>query len=180
MPATPARRPTHLRSASPLLPTTVFPSREPPLQNLKPRPPHPASLFVCALTLFSRVPLFATPWTVARQVPQRIFQARILKWIAMPSSRGPSPSSGRSCVPERLLHWQVGSLPLAPPGKPLGPLYSPTNIARRATLTRVKQVNKQVKKPPALGAFIFQWKGKRNQWATDTQPSICDTYNVGN
>ena len=35
---------------------------------------------------------FATPWTIARQTPLSIgiLQARILEWIAMPSSRGSS------------------------------------------------------------------------------------------
>ena len=34
----------------------------------------------------------ATPWTVAHQAPlsMGILQARILEWVAMPSSRGPS------------------------------------------------------------------------------------------
>ncbi|CAI9171186.1 unnamed protein product [Rangifer tarandus platyrhynchus] len=46
-----------------------------------------------------------------------ILQARILEWVAMPSSRG----SSRLGWNPRLLHllrWQTGSLPLAPPGKP--------------------------------------------------------------
>ena len=45
----------------------------------------------CALSL-SRVQPFATPWTVARQAPlsMGILQARILEWVAMPSSRGSS------------------------------------------------------------------------------------------
>ena len=40
----------------------------------------------------SRVRLFVTPWTVARQTPlsMGILQARILEWVAMPSSRGSS------------------------------------------------------------------------------------------
>ena len=39
--------------------------------------------------LLSRVGLFATPWTVAYQVPLSvgILQARILEWVAMLSSR---------------------------------------------------------------------------------------------
>ena len=47
-----------------------------------------------------------------------IFQARILEWVAMPSSRDLPPLRDRThpgLLP--LLHWQVGSLPLAPPGK---------------------------------------------------------------
>ena len=49
---------------------------------------------VCArthmLSLFSHVQLFVTPWSVAHQAPlsMGIFQARILEWVAMPSSRG--------------------------------------------------------------------------------------------
>ena len=40
----------------------------------------------------SRVRLFATPWTVAHQtlLSMGILQAKMLEWVAMPSSRGPS------------------------------------------------------------------------------------------
>ena len=43
---------------------------------------------VCAKSL-SHVRLSVTPWTVARQAPLSIgiLQARILEWVAMPSSR---------------------------------------------------------------------------------------------
>ena len=44
-----------------------------------------------------------------------ILQTRILEWEAIPSSRGSSQPRDQ---PSRLLHWQVGSLTLAPPGKP--------------------------------------------------------------
>ena len=44
-----------------------------------------------------------------------ILQARILEWVAMPSSRRSSQPGEDLC----LLHWQVGSLLLAAPGKPL-------------------------------------------------------------
>ena len=42
--------------------------------------------------LLSHVWLFATLWTVAHQAPlsMGILQARILEWVAMPSSRGSS------------------------------------------------------------------------------------------
>ena len=46
-----------------------------------------------------------------------ILQARMLEWVAMPSSRG-SSSPGDQTHVWYLLHWQVGSLPLVPPGKP--------------------------------------------------------------
>ena len=46
---------------------------------------------VCAY-LLSRVQLFATPRTIARQAPlcMGILQARIQEWVAMPSSKGSS------------------------------------------------------------------------------------------
>ena len=47
------------------------------------------------------------------------FQARILEWVAMSSSRGVFPTQGSNQHLLSLLHWQVGSLPLVPPGKPL-------------------------------------------------------------
>ena len=46
-----------------------------------------------------------------------IFQARILEWVAIPFSRGSCWPKDWTSVSYMLL-WQVGSLPLAPPGKP--------------------------------------------------------------
>ena len=54
-----------------------------------------------------------------------MLQARILKCVAMPSSRRSSCPGDRthiSCLP----HWQEGSLPIAPPGKPMIEYYSAT------------------------------------------------------
>ena len=47
-----------------------------------------------------------------------ILQARILEWVAMPSSKGSSQPRDQTYV-SCLQHRQAGSLPLAPPGKPL-------------------------------------------------------------
>ena len=47
-----------------------------------------------------------------------ILQAKILEWVAIPSSRGSSRPRGSNPCLLHLLHWQVGSLPLAPPGSP--------------------------------------------------------------
>ena len=46
-------------------------------------------------------------------------QARILKWVALPSSRGSSQPRDQTCI-SCLLHWQGGFFTtfLAPPGKP--------------------------------------------------------------
>ena len=48
-----------------------------------------------------------------------ILQTRILEWVAMPSSRGSSQPRDQTCISYVYLHWQAGSSPLAPPGKPL-------------------------------------------------------------
>ena len=52
------------------------------------------------LSRFSPVQLFATPWTVALQasLSMGILQARILEWVAMPSSRGSSQLRGGTQV----------------------------------------------------------------------------------
>ena len=74
-----------------------------------------------------------------------IFQVKILEWGAMPSSRGsPQPIDwiGVSC----LLHWQVGSLPLVPPGKPI-------NNIRKAS--RLKSVIFTSVWKKYLGIFLF-------------------------
>ena len=49
-------------------------------------------LLLCAVLMLSRVQLSVTPWTVACKAPLSlgILQARILEWVAMPSSRGSS------------------------------------------------------------------------------------------
>ena len=53
-----------------------------------------------------------------------ILQARIQKWVAISSSRGSSRPGDRTCV-SYLLHWQAGSLLVAPYGKPVLPLLPP-------------------------------------------------------
>ena len=45
-----------------------------------------------------------------------ILQARILEWVLCPP-QGDLPTQGLNPYLLCLLHWQVGSLPLGPPGK---------------------------------------------------------------
>ena len=55
-----------------------------------------------------------------------ILQARMLEWVAIPFSRGPSPPrdwTHVSCV--CLLHWQADSLPLSHPRSPRWATYIP-------------------------------------------------------
>ena len=70
------------------------------------------------LSRFSCVPLFAILWTVAHQAPLSMEFSRQECWSGLPC-----PSAGALPDPETepaslwLLRWQVGSLPLLPPGK---------------------------------------------------------------
>ena len=57
-------------------------------------------------------------WTVARQSPLSILQARILEWVATSSSRRSSQPRARAQRLLYLLHRQADSLPPAPPAKP--------------------------------------------------------------
>ena len=65
-----------------------------------------------------------------------ILQARILEWVAMPSSMGSSPPVDRTPRLLCLLHRQADSLPLAPPGKPEArdPPKSPPDLTLPARL----------------------------------------------
>ena len=61
-----------------------------------------------------------TPWTVARQAPLSMGFSRQEYWSGLPHPPpGDLPNTGIEPCLFCLLHWQVGSLPLAPPGKPV-------------------------------------------------------------
>ena len=66
---------------------------------------------LCMLRHFSHVWLFSTPWTVAHR-------ASHLSGLPF-SPQGIFPTPGWNPHLLSLLHWQAGSLSLAPPGKPL-------------------------------------------------------------
>ena len=66
------------------------------------------------LNHFSRVRLFATLWTVARQAPP----SRDTKEGCHALLPGIFPTQESNPPLLHLLHWQAGSLPVAPPGKP--------------------------------------------------------------
>ena len=73
---------------------------------------------VCVFSRFSCVWIFATPWTVAHQAPLSIGFPRQEYWsrlLCPPPGDLPNPGIRLLC----LLHWQICSLPLAPPGKPI-------------------------------------------------------------
>ena len=75
-------------------------------------------LRACMLSHFSRVQLCATPWTLAHQAPLSIGFPRQEHWSGLPfPSPGIFPTQGLNPQLLRLLHCQVGSLPLTPLGK---------------------------------------------------------------
>ena len=55
---------------------------------------------LCAVLVAQRVWLFVTLWTITHQAPlsMGILQARILEWVAMPSSRGSSQARDQTQV----------------------------------------------------------------------------------
>ena len=80
---------------------------------------HISCCYLCVRAkVLQSCPILPTPGTVARQAPlsMGILQARVLQWVAVPSSSRGS-SRPKDWTPSLLSHWQAGSLPLAPPGK---------------------------------------------------------------
>ena len=52
-----------------------------------------------------------------------ILQPKMLKWVANVHLRGILPTQGLNPHLLGLLHWQAGSLPLAPAGKPIASYF---------------------------------------------------------
>ena len=75
-------------------------------------------MHVCVLSCFSGVALLATLWTVAHLVSLSMGFSRQEYWSGLLcSSPGDLLTQGSNLHLLCLLHWQAGSLPLAPPGK---------------------------------------------------------------
>ena len=82
------------------------------------------------LSCLSRVQLFVTPWAVAHQAPLSMRFSRQEDWTGLPCpTPGDPPDPGIKSASSSLLHWQTGSLPLAPPGKPTY-IYTPSCFFR--------------------------------------------------
>ena len=74
---------------------------------------------MCMLSRFSHVRLFVTLWTIAHQAPLSKGFSGQESWSGLPfPSPGDLPDPGIKPL-LCLLHWQAGSLPLVPPGKPI-------------------------------------------------------------
>ena len=71
------------------------------------------------LSRFSHVQLFANLWPIVRQAPLPMEFSRQEYWSGLPCPLlGALPNPGIKSSLLCLLNWQVGSLPLASPGKP--------------------------------------------------------------
>ena len=75
---------------------------------------------MCVLNCFSHVWLFVTLWTIAHQTLLSVRFSRKEYWSGLQALLQGIFLTQRSnpCLLS-LLHWQVGSLPLQPPGKPI-------------------------------------------------------------
>ena len=82
-----------------------------------------ADCHACVLSRFSRVRLFATPLDCnpSGSFVHGILQERILEWGCQVFLQGNIPNPGIEPAPLMSPASQVGSLPLAPPGKPAPP-----------------------------------------------------------
>ena len=77
-----------------------------------------SQIYACLVT-HACVQLFAIPWTVACQAPPSTGFSRQEYWNGLPFLlQSIFPTQGSNPCLLSLLHWQVGSLSLVPPGKP--------------------------------------------------------------
>ena len=73
---------------------------------------------LCLLICFSHIRLSVTPWSIACQAPLPMKISRQEYWNGLPFPTADLPDLGTNLCLLCLLSWQVGSLPLVPPGKP--------------------------------------------------------------
>ena len=115
---------------------------------------------------------FATPWTVACQVPLSMGLSRQEYWSGLPfPSQGDLPNSG---IQPGLLHWQVDSLPLSHVGSQKCDIY----IGHKNTCIYLfiwasliaLLVKKKKKNAPAMPETLVQFLGQEDPlekgWAT--------------
>ena len=117
---------------------------------------------VCVLSHFSCV-LLCDPmdYRPPGSSVHGILKIWILEWVAMPSSRGSSLPRGWTHGFLYLLHWQAGSLPLAPPGKPKSKV-----LAQKHT-RKLMQQSREPRGEPTLVQAICNKGGKNIPWGKD-------------
>ena len=108
----------------------------------------------CVMLQLSAV--FETLWTIAHQAPMPMKFSDQKYWSGLPerSSRGIFPTQGSNPHLLCLLHWQVGSLSLAQPGKLYIPKYICLTLAWLESLGTLKMIS--------LGFLMtWQWDSKK-------------------
>ena len=96
-------------------------------------------------------PILSNPmdWSLPGSSVHGILQAKIL-WIAIPTSRGSSCPRGQTQVSYIYLHWQAGSLPLVPAGKPRLGIAVGRNHPRQNNVWLESHIQKQEAKAGSL------------------------------
>ena len=108
----------------------------------------------CMLSCFSHVQLFAILWIVPHLAPLYMgsLQARILEWVALPSSRG-------SFQPRDWIQtMQADSLLSEPPGKPKN-----TEVGSLFLLRGIFPTNNQTGVSCIAGRFFTSWATRETQ-----------------
>ena len=80
-----------------------------------------------------------------------ILHARILEWVAIPSSRRSSWPRVRTHV-SHVSYWQMHSLPLAPPGKPIAYMNVAKSLKKDNRVFRARNGYCESIKDPLLGS----------------------------
>ena len=131
-----------------------------PTQGSNPGLPHCRQTLYCLSYQGSPggVQIFATLCTVAHQAPVSIGFSRREYWRGLPSTP-PGVFSTQGLNQSLLcpLHWQVSSLPLAPPGKSLGrAVFSLSCLTDRMRPTHIMEGNLLYSKCTDLNVCLIQ------------------------
>ena len=126
---------------------------------------------MCVLSHFSCVQLFATLWTCS--LPGSSVHGILPYWNGLPfPSPGDLPDPRIKPALLGLLHWQAGSLPLVPPGKPmlntsLSGVYPYNTLPLMVIVTNQKEGRSVTKLPDSITELPSNWIG--------CQLPVCDS-----
>ena len=132
----------------------------------------PANASAPMQSCFSRVRLFATLWIEAFQAPLSMGFSRQEYWSRHALLQGVFLTQGSNTHLLCLLHWQVGYLPLAPPGKP-------TNAEDMSSISGLERCPWRRKWQPTLVFLPGKSHGQRSledysPWVTKSQARLSD------
>ena len=141
-------------------------------------------IHVCCVCLVARsCPTLCKPWTVAHQAPLSmwILQARILEWVAMPSSRGSSQPRDPTCVHTYVIHIQ--NLYWLCVGSALSALCASTSVILSISqMWPLRSQSQEVARPmlnPRGSGFIFAFLTSWWRWYSRYHLTVWLTWFVG-